>query len=270
MGRASRYSLAACLALSFATAWMAEAADIPVFVFAGQSNAVGVTNFSELTAGQAVAQPNVLYYGPNESGNTWDTLTPSANSPDADGSPNADGGFGAEISTGRTISDALGGALVAEVKFAVGGTNLFSQWNPAGVGNLYDQMVARVNRSLVDLERLGHTGFVAGFFWMQGESDADAEASRSAYAANLTNLIASVRADFGDPNLPFVFGQIIDFRPPDSTTIRTQQQTVADTVANTAYILTDDLGHSDFIHFSGRASTRWANGSAPATCRSAS
>ena len=208
MGRASHYSLAACLALSFATAWTAEAADVPVFVFAGQSNAVGINNVSELTPGQLVAQPNVLYYGPNENGNTWGTLTPSSNS------PNVGGGFGAEISTGRTISDALGGALVAEVKFAVGATNLFDQWNPAGVDNLYDNMVARVNQSLVDLEtQLGHTGFVAGFFWMQGESDA----GRSDYAANLTNLIASVRADFGDPNLPFVFGQIIDFDPPNST-----------------------------------------------------
>jgi hypothetical protein len=242
MGTASHYSVAACLALWFATAWTAEAADVPVFVFAGQSNAVGINNVRELTPGQLVDQPNVLYYGPNENGNTWDTLTPS------DNSPNAGGGFGAEISTGRTISDALGGALVAEVKFAQAATNLFEEWNPNGVDNLYDRMVVRVNQSLVDLERLGHTGFVAGFFWMQGESDA----GRSDYAANLTNLIASVRANFGDPNLPFVFGQIIDFDPPNSTTIRTQQQTVADTVANTAYILTDDLGHNDFIHFSGQ------------------
>jgi Carbohydrate esterase, sialic acid-specific acetylesterase len=242
MGRAPHYSLAACLVLSSATAWTAEAADVPVFVFAGQSNAVGVDNVSELTPGQLVAQPNVLYYGPNENGNTWSTLAPSSNS------PNVGGGFGAEISTGRTISDALGGTLVAEVKFAVGGTNLFDQWNPAGVGNLYDNMVARVNQSLVELEKLGHTGFVAGFFWMQGESDA----GRTDYAANLTKLIESVRADFGDPNLPFVFGQIIDFEPPNSTTIRAQQQMVADTVANTAYILTDDLGHNDFIHFSGQ------------------
>src|SRR5262249_24084316 len=166
MGRAWHYSLAAYLALSFATAWTAEAADVPVFVFAGQPNAVGINNVRELTPGQLVAQPNVLYYGPNENGNTWDTLTPS------DHSPNAAGGLGAAISAGRPTSDALGGALVAEGKFAEPATNLFEQWTPAGVGNLYDEMVARVNQSLIDLEGLGHTGFVAGFFWMQGESDA--------------------------------------------------------------------------------------------------
>ena len=219
---------------------------VPVFVFAGQSNAVGVNNISELTAAQLAAQPNVLYYGPNETGNAWSALTPCSNS------PNVGGSFGAEISTGLTISNALGRALVAEVKYAVGATNLYDQWNPARVGNLYDNMVARVNRSLVDLQALGHTGYVAGFFWMQGESDAMSDDFRDDYATNLTNLIASVRADFGNPKLLFVFGQIIDFDPPDSNAVRAQQQAVADSVANTAFILTDDLPHHDFIHFSGQ------------------
>jgi hypothetical protein len=243
MNKLFRYSLATCPALLLAMALTAKAADVPVFVFAGQSNAVGINNVSELTPAQLAAQPNVLFYGPNEGGNTWGAFAPSSSS------PNAGGGFGAEISTGKTISNALGGTLVAEVKYAVGATNLFDQWNPAGSGNLYDNMVARVNQSIAGLQaQRGDTGYVAGFFWMQGESDA----GRSDYAANLTNLIASVRADFGDPNLPFVFGQIIDFDPPNSTSLRAQQQAVANTVANTAFILTDDLGHNDFIHFSGQ------------------
>jgi len=219
---------------------------VPVFVFAGQSNAVGVNNVSELTPAQLAAQPKVLYYGPNETGSTWSALTPSSNS------PNVGGSFGAEISTGLTISNALGRALVAEVKYAVGATNLYDQWDPAGVGNLYDILVARVNRSLVDLQALGYTGHVAGFFWMQGESDAMSDNFRNDYATNLTNLIASVRAGFGNPKLPFVFGQIIDFDPPHSTAVRAEQQAVADAVANTAFILTDDLPHHDFIHFSGQ------------------
>ena len=229
---------------------------VPVFVFAGQSNAVGVDTLDELTADQRAPQPNVLFYGPNESGNTWGALTPSNNSPNLiDGIGRTGGGsFGPEISTGKTISNALGGASVAEVKYAVGATNLFDQWNPAGSGNLYDNMVARVNQSIADLQtQLGRTGYVAAFFWMQGESDAQS-AFRDDYAANLRNLIASVRRDFNNPNLPFVFGQIIDFGPPNSTILRAQQQAVADdnTVTNTVFILTDDLGHHDFIHFNGQ------------------
>ena len=227
---------------------------VPVFVFAGQSNAVGVDTLDELRADQLAPQPNVLFYGPNESGNIWGPLTPSGTSPNLiDGLNRTGGSFGPEISTGKTISNVLGGALVAEVKLAVGDTALFDRWNPAS-GDLYHNMVARVNQSLSDLQtQLGHTGYVAGFFWMQGESDANA--LRKDYAENLRNFIASVRRDFNNPNLPFVFGQIIDFDHPVSTPLREQQQAVADdnTVTSKAFILTDDLCQHDFIHFNGRA-----------------
>ena len=245
-------------AFSFATTALAQGGPqpvmpsgaVPIFVFAGQSNAVGVDTHDELTPDQRAAQPRVLFYGPNENGNTWGALTPSADS------PNLGGSFGPEISTGKTISNALSGALVAEVKFAVGATALFDRWNPAS-GDLYARMVARVNQSIADLQtQLGQTGYVAGFFWMQGESDAMSDEFRDDYAANLRNLIVAVRDDFNNPNLPFVFGQIINFDPANSTStiVRAQQQAVADddSVTNTSFILTDDLGHHDFIHFDGQ------------------
>ncbi len=75
---------------------------------------------------------------------------------------------------------------------------------------------------------------------MQGESDA-IEGHGGEYATNLTNLIASVRADFGNPNLPFMFGQIIDFDLPNtrSSVVRAKQQQVA-----------NDRGEHG-IHFNG-------------------
>jgi len=248
-------SLSRCLLAAWAlvvASFTARADVIPLYVFAGQSNAVGVNSFSELTLDQAAQQSNVLFYGPNETFNpppftptaTWGPLTPSPTS------PNSFGGFGPEISTGKTISAGLGGTTVAEVKFAVGATSLWEDWNPADpANNLYDQMVARVNAAANALVAQGHTTFVAGFFWMQGESDAD-EGHASEYGANLSNLIASVRSLYGEPT-PFVFGQIID-RNAATSVVRAQQQLVADTVPNTAYVLTDDLGHTDFIHFSGQ------------------
>ena len=72
------------LALSFATTAFGQgspqpvtAGAVPIFVFAGQSNAVGVDTLDELTLDQRAAQPKVLFYGPNENGNTWGALTPS-------------------------------------------------------------------------------------------------------------------------------------------------------------------------------------------------
>ena len=249
--------VAVAVVASLSTAMLALtstfAGSVPVFVFAGQSNAVGVDTLDELRADQLAPQLNVLFYGPNENGKIWAALATSTNSPNLiDGLGRTGGSFGPEISAGKTISSALGGALVAEVKLAVGATALFDRWNPAG-GDLYSSMVARVNQSIADLQtQLGHTGYVAGFFWMQGESDAIA--LRADYATNLRNLISSVRRDFNNPNLPFVFGQIIDFDHPISTPLREQQQAVGDdnTVTNKEFILTDDLCHHDFIHFNGR------------------
>ena len=46
-------------------------------------------------------------------------------------------------------------------------------------GNLYDNMVARVNQLIADWQtQLGRTGYVAAFFWMQGESDAKSRLPR--------------------------------------------------------------------------------------------
>jgi acyl-[acyl carrier protein]--UDP-N-acetylglucosamine O-acyltransferase len=235
---------------------------VPIFVFAGQSNAVGVDTLEELTDDQRAAQSKVLFYGPNEDFNLWGLLTPSANSPnfrDGLGQIQTLGSFGPEISTGKTISNALGSAVVAEVKLAVGATALFDRWNPGGApGDLYARMVARVNQSIADLPTQLGTGYVAGFFWMQGESDALSDEFRDDYAANLRNFIAAVRRDFNNPNLPFVFGQIVDFEPANSASaiVRAQQQAVADdeTVTDTAFILTDDLGvRDDLLHFDGQA-----------------
>src|SRR5262245_64003289 len=81
---------------------------VPVFVFAGQSNAVGVDTLDELRADQMAPQPNVLFYGPNESGNIWGPLTPSSNSPNlVDGLGRTGGSFGLEISAGNTSSNGL-------------------------------------------------------------------------------------------------------------------------------------------------------------------
>ena len=101
MNRSALAGLA--LAFSFATtafeqggpATGAPADAIPVFVFAGQSNAVGVDTLDELTADQRAAQPTVLFYGPNETGNTWGALTPSDESPNlVDGRGRRVGSFG--------------------------------------------------------------------------------------------------------------------------------------------------------------------------------
>lgn len=224
--------------------------EISVFVVAGQSNAVGAgTDYQTLSSSLKVVQPNVLYSGPQESAVGWAPLLPPTQLAQTDYGH----GFGPELMVGKTISDAWGGQLVAETKYAVNGTNLYSQWNPNNTGSLYYSMLARVNDALTKLpqQQPGKTGKVAGFFWMQGESDAIAGRTTAQYAADLTNLIAHVRTDFGDPNLPFVFGRITPIWG-DGHSIRDAEALVAATVPHTYMVNTDgyERNPSDTIHYS--------------------
>ena len=189
--------------------------ELPVFIFAGQSNANGFGIPSQLSAAMKQAQPNVLF--DNAFVNTtpaWAPLQPPtepASRYQFGGQYNtnyADGAFGAELTTGLGISNALGGAQVAEVKYSLGGTTLAGDWNPDNPTGykLYPSMVTAVNTAVAALRTQNPTKTVKikGFFWMQGESDTDG----ALYQTNLTSLISHVRTDFGDPNLPFIIGQL--------------------------------------------------------------
>jgi hypothetical protein len=208
--------------------------ELPVFIFAGQSNMVGLARAAELPA---AAQEDALYYYPDGG---WRAFAPA----DAAGA-----GLGPEVSAGRALAGVIG--PVGMVKYAVGGTNLALQWNPAVPGSLYQNMVRHTAGALAALRaQTGMRGRVAGFFWMQGESDATDPNMAVLYAAQLTNLIERVRADFGDPRLPFVFGKI---SPSPlwryGAHVRAAQESVAASVPNTALFSADDLPLLDGAHY---------------------
>jgi hypothetical protein len=257
MARVARRKAWVIVAASASAGLTARAQQIPVFVFAGQSNMVGYqTDSNHLTPAQRAAQPNVLWAGPQYSGTfTWGQMSaPTETTPVV----LSQRGFGMELTAPLTISNANAGQKVGVVKYAVNATDLFQQWNPSTPGGLYSQMLSRVNNGLTQLpiKQPGTTGAVAGFFWMQGEGDTYVEGSLDderpdLYQHNLTQLIARVRQDFGDPNLPFIFGQI-NAAGTYTATVRRAHENVAKLVPRTAYVLTDDLGHvaGDPIHLS--------------------
>lgn len=240
---------------------MATAEIIPVFVFAGQSNALARrADYTQLTGGLSswtAPQSNVLFAGPQGEGEngipTWQAIQPV----------NATlSSFGPELSAGKTIATALN-QTVAVTKFAVGSTYLADKtlanqtWNPSKSGGLYSQMLSRVQSSLTQLplQQPGKTGQVAAFFWMQGENDAIAAVDANAYQANLTSFISSVRSDFNNPNLPFIFGQInVSDNPSwaaNSIVIRQAQANIAALDPHAYLVGTDTFGRvaGDFVHF---------------------
>lgn len=239
-----------------------RAETIPVFVFAGQSNALARrANFAELTGKLAVwkkPQRNVLFAGPHgeaiQTGPVWTAIAPVSS---------ATVSFGPDLSAGKAIAAGLK-RTIGVVKYAKGGTPLATKpkpndtWDPNKSGGLYSQMLARVNASLAQLplQRKGKTGDIAAFFWMQGENDAVLAADAKAYEANLTAFIARVRADLNKPELPFIFGLINVSNTPaheaNSKIVRQAQRNVAAKVAHAHLVDTDSFARvtTDFVHLS--------------------
>jgi hypothetical protein len=83
-------------------------------------------------------------------------------------------------------------------------------WDPAnttpGVTNLYATALANADAALA---AAGPNSRLAAVLWLQGENDAQAGMDQATYAAHLDAVIDGVRAHFGNPELPFIVGQMV-------------------------------------------------------------
>jgi hypothetical protein len=130
----------------------------------------------------------------------------------------------------------------------VSGSTLAVDWLPTGTfpagTNLYDQALAVTNAAMASFGSQ-----IAGFFWVQGETDATDAGQAAAYEANLTALFNAVRAAYGP--IPIVFAQLQSgVAAAHVATIRTAQANVAAAFSNCTLVLTDDIGlGGDNIHY---------------------
>lgn len=139
------------------------------------------------------------------------------------------------------------GVPVGLVPCAHGGTSM-DQWNPGlkqeGGNSLYGAMVRRVGA-------VG--GRVKGVVWYQGESDALANAAPR-FADKFEALIAAVRSDTGQPELPFYYVQlgrfIRDGDPSGWNLVQEAQRQTPGKIAHTAVLPAIDLPLDDSIHIS--------------------
>ncbi|MHC4941936.1 MAG: sialate O-acetylesterase [Planctomycetota bacterium] len=251
-----------CLSASISTA------QVKVFVLAGESNAVGYGSSAYyLPTNLQKAQVQVLFsfeIGP------WDSVTnPAKRISSREWGPlqyQTDhdfgtfgpyvNGFGPEIKAGHTLAKLMWDD-VAIIKFAINDTSLAHEWHPTA-GVLYPELTAYINNAMADLALMGLTADLGGFFWMQGEWDARNSVDATNYENNLTTFIQQIRTDLGKPNLPFVIGRLnqniylssFGITQTNLNTVRTAQQSVADTLAKTAIVYTDFLTlNPDFLHF---------------------
>jgi hypothetical protein len=188
-----------------------SAAVVQVLILAGQSNAVGYgSDAAGLPPELAVPQTDIRFRF--DEGSIFSLMNPSLRIDSRDrfvplqfqSDPTGMTffgplhGFASEMKIGRIIADSVPLEL-AIVKFAVSGSSLATDWNPDTPGSLYPQMREEVVAALAALAAVGDVGRVAGFFWMQGEADAQQEASATSYEANLSAFIQRLRADFARP-----------------------------------------------------------------------
>ena len=234
--------LSACvLAVFSACTSVAAKPDVPVFVFAGQSNMVGLGSLgSTLPSYLTTPRNDALFW--DVKARTWVTVPPTTG-----------GYYGPEVSALRGLADRLH-TRVLGVKVAVSGTSLAKEWDPTLKPGLY----AYMKMTLSDALRTSAFGDrrlkVAGFFWMQGESDALQIDSAQRYAVNLKAFISHVRHDLLSPRLPFIIGRIQVISPAavtGSDIVRAAEDAAALHDHDVRTVPTDGVSRWPDYHFDG-------------------
>ncbi len=221
-----------------------------VFLLGGQSNADGRANPS----GQPTYS-DVDFYSDTESrSGTLTELYPGASETS---------GFGPELGFGRRITDILGcdsTTRVAIIKYANGGTSLYSDWRAGG-----DSTISNDGPEYVAFQQAVTDGLAAlsakytsavinieGMLWMQGESDSLIPEESTNYYRNLTNFIFDVRATYGI-RLPFVIGRLSTNQSGSAASliqnIRNAQNSAAAESTLNGLVYTDSFPLQDEWHF---------------------
>lgn len=255
-------SLSHILSLLF-LASAAHADHYRIYLLGGQSNANGRGDASQLAAPLASPQTDVRFYWHRTQATTnvgwlledqWIDLAPGSGHGVT--TPIYPKEFGSELSFGRAMADADSSARIALIKYAHGGTNLYSQWSASG--EMYANFVATVQAGLAALSAAGHTYELRGMIWHQGEADTGAQADN--YEVNLTSLVNRVRNDlFAGQPAPFVIGSISNSQYGSQITtpgtgaykVRQAQQAVAANIVQVGFVNTDGfpVRPTDTIHF---------------------
>lgn len=252
MSYALRNRLAfAIAAVAMTAGGVLRAETINVVLLAGQSNASGRADATELPASTFDAEIEFFY----------DTdVTGASTRTDSSGDfvqlapPGST--FGPEMTLGRTLYH-QGMRNLAIVKITRGGTNLRTDWEKGNDNGdqMYALFIETVSSALDTIRQRGDSANLLGMVWHQGEGDAGHEANNpGSYQANLTQFIADVRSDLAAPTLPFVIGGVLEAgREP----LYTAQRSTAEAVPHTAFVGSAQTEAFDVTtHFDGK-SQRW-------------
>lgn len=205
----------------------AETRDL--ILVAGQSNAVGYDAYAEELSADPKDATTMFWWRvgdppPDEfdgtSARQWTTLQFQPRTPAMSGdaakktgrqygnfNKKTKGGFGPEMGLVRTLATKERRPL-AVIKTAFSGTSVAADWNvglPGKADACYRAMIDEAKAALAAAQAKGVTLRPRAFVWVQGESDANAKDS-PAYAANLSAMLKSLRAELAAPDLTLLLG----------------------------------------------------------------
>lgn len=157
-------------------------------------------------------------------------------------------GVGPGLAFAREIADQNPHIRVGLVPTAVGGSGI-QAWTPGGYHeptglHPWDDAVRR-------LQVAARNGEVKAILWHQGEGDSAAELA-PLYEDRLHDLIRRFREVTGDDNLPFIVGQLGQFKDwsKGRKIVNAAHERVPATVSNTGFVSSDGLtDKGDGTHF---------------------
>jgi len=217
----------------------AEKATLRVYLLMGQSNMQGR---GALETEDRTPHPRVFVL---TASNHWDLAV----EPLHGSGPRA--GFGPGLVFGKLMAAWDTNAIIGLVPCAVGASEL-KRWERGG--DLYSNAVARAQAAKRD-------GTLAGILWHQGEQDSMTATNSNTYYERLVKMIENIRADLGQPQLPFVVGQIGEFlytrrkqQTPYAKTVNDALARIPMHVPRTACVSSAGLTHvGDEVHFDGKS-----------------
>lgn len=101
-----------------------------------------------------------------------------------------------------------GGSPMAPVSYARGSWCPDYEEIPEGTPHLLEALIDRI-QGLQDYCAANNVTLnIRAAIWHQGESDSRYTGADTAYLGRLTDLVAAIRTQVGDPNLPFIYGTV--------------------------------------------------------------
>ena len=245
-----------------------------VYVLGGQSNMLGKGKLEQLSEDWKRPLSDIFFWN----GHVFQELVPGKTITSGKGE------FGPEMGFARGLREAGVKGPVYLIKFASGGQPLYHGWNgnewnggdPAPnrcnfypgkdktdpcMGTLYREWITICNRSLDFLQFHKIAFKIRGVLWMQGEADAKSEISAIAYATSLKHLKERLNNDLGDPDIPWVFGQVLPYSPALTRfiareTVRAQMEAAdsrsekIEAISGVRMVSTDELPlYPDHVHY---------------------